>query len=694
MNLLRKQPCLLRTILLGSVAAGAMCTGAAARSIPAPSLPAPSLPAHVAQGIAMIGTPLGRETAATPLSLTVWLNLHDRQALDARVAALTDPASPSYHQWLKPSDLAAYLPTASEVSAVRREIETHNLKVVSIDPYNLSIRIQGATSDVETAFGTQINRYSVRGKMVHVSLRAPQLTGAASAAFRGLGGLDSVQASPLYMRPVNLATGKPFPAVRASSAAAQQASASCISAPTSVTVSGVNAVDDKTPATETISGLGYGAGETAAAPYPCGYTPAQVQGLYGLNSAYRLGYTGAGQTIVIIDAGLQPQAQTDANVFSAMYGLPALNGSNYALYAPGGGVFTGAQYGTDIETDLDVEWAHAIAPGAKIALIQSYSGDDEDFQSSLLYAVTNHLGNVISLSYGNPETELSPLSLDVYNSIAELAAAQGISLQVSTGDSGDFTADGVPADVNGLASSPFDTAVGGTSIVTSPTDGSVITAGWGNNINGLAEPAANGSPGLIVDPPSTGSFYAGSGGGASRFFAKPAYQSGLSGTQRLLPDVSALADPFTGALTVYDVQGTTYLTPIGGTSLASPVFSAMWAIFNQFSGHPLGQAAPFVATASPSVIRDVLPVAGPDQVTATITDPSGTTTYSAISLAGPLGSTTEFASVLLNDGGIYYDLTFGTDSSLTVTPGWDNVTGYGTPDVAGAVALFGTTAAR
>lgn len=688
MNRFRKRPGLIRTLLLGSVAAGAVCVGAAAQT-----LPVQPLPAHVAQGIATLGTPLGRESAATPLSLTVWLNLHNRAALDARVAALTDPASPSYHQWLKPSDLSAYLPSAAELSAVRRQLEAHNLKVVSVDPYNLSIRIQGATADVEAAFNTQINRYSVRGKLVHVSLRAPQLPGAASAAFHSLGGLDSVQATPLYRLPTNLATGKPFPAVRASVAAAQPASASCISAPTSVTVSGVSTVDGKTPATETISGLGYGAGESASAPYPCGYTPSQVQGFYGLNSAYRLGYTGAGQTIVIVDAGLQPQAQTDANLFSTMYGLPALNGSNYALYVPDGGVLTGAQYGTDVETDLDVEWAHAIAPGARIALVQAFSASDEDFQSSLLYAVTNHLGNVISLSYGGPEAETSPLSLDIYNSVAELAAAQGISLQVSTGDSGDFTADGLPADVNGLASSPFDTAVGGTSIVTSPIDGSLITAGWGNNINGLAEPAANGSPGLVVDPPAPGGFYAGSGGGASRFFSKPAYQSGLSGTQRLLPDVSALADPFTGALTVYDVQGTPYLTPIGGTSLASPVFSAMWAIFNQFSGHPLGQAAVFVATASPSVIRDVLPLAGPANVSASITDPTGTTDYSAVQLAGPLGATTAFASVLFNDGGIYADLTFGTDSSLTVTPGWDDVTGYGTPDVAAAVALFGATAA-
>jgi subtilase family serine protease len=416
-----------------------------------------------------------------------------------------------------------------------------------------------------------------------------------------------------------------------------------------------------------------------------------VHAFYGLDVAYGLGYTGTGQTVAIIDAYLQPTALPDLTNFSSLYGLPALTSANYKEYNPYGAIMDGADYGTDEETDLDVQWTHATAPGAKIALVQAFSDDEEDMQAAALYAVTSHLGNVISFSYGYPESLTGPLASGIFNEIAELAASAGISIHASSGDSGDFGPDSdfelAAPDVSGwFSDSPYATSVGGTSVGTSPIDGSTYTTGWGTNVGFLSFDATD-----IYDPPFT-EFYAGSGGGSSSYFAKPAYQAGLPGNARLLPDVSALADPFTGVEFVYTDpdSGNQYVGVVGGTSLAAPIFSGIWSLVNEYAGVSLGQAAPYVAAAPSPLITDVVALPGPANVTGSITDPGGTTTYSATDLSQPLFSGAPFISTLWNSGeGQYYNISFGTDTSLTLTQGWDDVTGYGTPNIGAALTLLG-----
>jgi subtilase family serine protease len=647
---------------------------------------AQSLDAHVAPAIMQLGKNLGLENPSTELSLTVWLNPHNRADLDARVEGLYTPGSSTFHKWLTDADLKTYMPTEAEIGAVHKELTAHNLKITSNDPMNMSVRFTGKVSDIESAFNTHISRYSVRGEVVHTTSTEPKLGGVAAGLMHSLGGVNSVSAKPLIVRPKNLKTGKVLSGIPLSAAGKPEGtifSGQCFYAASTTKLSGVNALDDVTPVTESLYGVGYGANpaNTANGTLPsCGYSPSEVQGFYGLKTAYGRGYNGAGQTIVIVDVGLNEQAKIDGNVFNKLEGLPLFTSSNYKAYNPEGVTITGADYGADEETDLDVEWAHASAPGAKIALVQTF-GDNEDLQYGIYYAITQNLGNVISLSYGEPEAYVGPVGMSIFNQIAELGAAKGISLQVSTGDDGDFTDYGIPADVNGFASSPYDTAVGGTSIAVDPVTGKVSHLGWGNNAVIFTY-----GTGYIVDPPTAEDnsfFYAGSGGGVSSYFAKPAYQKKLSGPGRHLPDVSALADPFTGAEFVYDFGGTTYVGVVGGTSLASPLFSGMWAILNQYSGTPLGQAAPYVATTPHPLLTDVLPLSGPVSASAKVKDPSGTTTYSATELFQPLGNTTSFLSTIWEEDtfGDYAGVSFGTDSSLTVTQGWDNVTGYGTPNM-------------
>ncbi len=658
---------------------------------------AQSLNAHVAPGILNLGKNIGHEAPSTQLRLAVWLNLHNRSALDAKVKDLYAAGSPNFHKWLTNADLKEYAPTAGEVAAVKAELKAHNLAVTSVDPLNLSVQFEGRTSDVESAFRTQVNQYSVKGKMVRVTSSRPELSGTAAGLVQHLAGLNGMKGAPMLMHPKNMKTGLQYaglPVAEAESKANGLYYADeCFYAPSTVTLTGVNALDGVTPVSSTFTGLTYGADPTNTAKgtlAPCGYSPAQVEKFYGLDKAYAVGFDGAGQTVAIIDAYLQPTAKPDLVTFSKLYSLPAITSSNYAEYNPYGATMPGADFGTDEETDLDVQWVHSSAPGAKIALVQAFSDDEEDMQAAALFAVTSDLGNTISFSYGYPESLTGELASDIFDEIAEMAAAKGISIHASSGDSGDFG----PAsdfqlngpDVSGwFADSPYATSVGGTSIGTAP-DGSVTTTGWGNNIAFLSFDATD-----PYDPPQT-EFYAGSGGGASSFFAKPAYQSGLFGNARLLPDVSALADPFTGAEFVYTdaTKGGQYVGVVGGTSLAAPLFSGMWAITTQAAGSALGQAAPYVAAAPGYIIQDVLPVTGPLNTTGTVTDPMGTTTYTSTDLSQPLFNTANYVSALFDVGlGEYVSLTFGTDTTLTVTQGWDNVTGYGTPNLGPLLTALG-----
>ena len=140
-------------------------------------------------------------------------------------------------------------------------------------------------------------------------------------------------------------------------------------------------------------------------------------------------------------------------------------------------------------------------------------------------------------------------------------------------------------------------------------------------------------------------------------------------------------------------SGLQYVGVVGGTSLAAPIFSGIWTLANEFAGTSLGQAAPYIAAAPSPLISDVFPLTGPNNVVGSITNPTGTTAYSPTELSQPLFTTTQFVSSLWDVGqGQYINLSFGTDSSLNVTQGWDNVTGYGTPNLGAALTLLGATA--
>jgi subtilase family serine protease len=215
--------------------------------------------------------------------------------------------------------------------------------------------------------------------------------------------------------------------------------------------------------------------------------------------------------------------------------------------------------------------------------------------------------------------------------------------------------------------------------------------GWGTNLTEIADTVSLGSPPVV--PPlkvlGTGfnpnfflGFQFGAGGGASGVFPRPSFQSSLSapGNTRLLPDISWLADPQTGVeIIITDpASGQLSVTVVGGTSLACPMFSALMAIASEKAGHGLGQAAQLVYSLPAGAVTDVTAVSSPNDVTGVI-DSSRIT---ADALASPLGNPTSYFSALYNSphSTRWFVITFGTDTSLTTGPGWDNVTGVGTPN--------------
>ena len=338
--------------------------------------------------------------------------------------------------------------------------------------------------------------------------------------------------------------------------------------------------------------------------------------------------------------------------------------------------------------------AHAMAPEARIVLVVAPSDEADELAYALHYAVSHGLGEVISNSYGYPEADFGPATARAFNTVIAQAAARGIAVNVSTGDSGDNGL-GTPTGAAAIpADSPFATGIGGTSLGVPGDTGPVETA-WGTNQTFLGD--ING----ISVPPVPGGFDQGGGGGESAYLQKPKWQNALPGTGRQLPDVSAIADPFTGAIIVTpNYDGTqSVVEVIGGTSLSSPVFSGIWALADQAAGARLGQAAPIIASLPAGSLRDIVPVAATrHNLAGTFGIGTQSTYYGAADLLGltatqPNGFVGTAVQITSPSVGILakLDLSFGSDSSLMALPGWDNATGYGVPN--GLAFIKGAAAA-
>ena len=625
-----------------------------------------------------ISKDLGRADASAEINITVHLKLNDKAGFDKAVDALYDPASPTFHQWMTNADLQKYAPPQGQRESVRQELEKHGLTILSTDAFGFSLRAHGAIASVESAFNTEIHQFEYHGRVFRANVRNARLNGAAGDYVSSVAGIESHQVRPLYVRAIDPRTQKPFPSVplRADASGFPPVSTTdCLSAPATYTLVGSTALP-----VGIYTGTVYSTDTLTT--QVCDYLPNQLWTALGLDEVFAAGYNGAGETIVLVEGYGYPTLEKDANTFYRMAGLPLLNASNFSIVYPEGkpadpnaGILTG----WNGEIALDMDTSHTVAPGANIVVVATNGQDNEDFQNSITYVAENDLGNTVSNSYEEGlDLIAGPDEQTSWDDALEVATAKGISVNFSSGDDGDnglgtpLGAPLIPSDA------PHATSVGGTSILNDLFNpGSTITTAWGDTLVYLE------GGDLVFDPPQ-GFFIGGGGGGESVFWPKPSWQKSLPGTGRQTPDVSALADPYTGFPNVLTLGETQYIFyGVGGTSLACPIFSGFWAIANQKAGHALGQAAPLIAALPYGGVQDVLPTTDstPNNVTGTIVAESGSTSYTASEIFGSLleGNKGFTSTIWPLDPEDFLDFGFGLDSSLTVRRGWDNATGWGTP---------------
>ena len=333
------------------------------------------------------------------------------------------------------------------------------------------------------------------------------------------------------------------------------------------------------------------------------YTPLQVQEAYNTPKLYQQGITGAGQTIVIVDSYGSPTVRRDLAKFDSTFGLPAPPAFN--IVQPAGKVpaykANSNREGWAGETDLDVEYSHAMAPGANILLVETPTSENEgttgfpQIVKAEEWVINHHYGSVISQSFSATEqTFPSKQSLLNLRGAYIDAARKGVTVLAASGDSGaadvkfNQTTYYLHPVTSWPDSDPLVTGVGGTQLHEPGTAGAPWTSTvWNDTYNVPTNKYIFGNDG---PNPLAG------GGGKSVIFARPGYQNGVSGVvgdQRGVPDIS-MSGACNGAVDMYQSfpGQTTGWYPTCGTSEATPLFAGVVALADQIAGYPLGLINP------------------------------------------------------------------------------------------------------
>jgi subtilase family serine protease len=334
------------------------------------------------------------------------------------------------------------------------------------------------------------------------------------------------------------------------------------------------------------------------------YDPFQMRHAYGADALIGAGFDGRGKTIVIIDAFQNPNLATQVAFFNNFYGLPQFNtgsGPTLTQVAPDGltPFVTGDSNmtGWAEEISLDVEWAHAIAPGANIVLELGADNSDTALINALNDVIDNNRGNVISMSFGEADVCLGADLTAAWHKAFAKATAKGITLFASSGDQGASqpSCDGNSwiKSTSSPASDPLVASVGGTEL--HAADYCLPSLGC----DPASQPAAGTYLGEIGwnEGPQFGDFQnnfgntEASGGGFSTVWDEPSYQEGTihGGKARGVADVSYNAAILHGVLTYLDIPGVpTGFFRFGGTSAGAPQWAALTAIAAQAAGHGYG----------------------------------------------------------------------------------------------------------
>ena len=641
------------------------------------------LPAWVATA-----TKTGPLAGSAQINLSVVLNGHDASGAEAAAIAVASPSSASYGQYLGAETYRSkYAATDAEVASVTAWLTGAGFTIASVPANHLWVRVTGTADAAKKAFGISLDGYSLNG----VSLYAPAGPGSVPAAVSplvaGVAGLSSSirRNQPLADPGDRGDLARTLFTPRASSAARRSAATAPSAAP-AVASPGRLGVAPPPDAFVNSPPCSSYFGEKLASTVPpafgvvqpyatCGYVPAQLRGAYGVD---KIGVDGSGVRVAILDAYAAPTIASDANTYAIKHGGRAFSGGQFTQITP-----AAYQYGYEDtvngdlcgengwygEETLDVEAVHGVAPKANVVYVGAASCFDSDLLDGLNTVVDGHKADIISNSWGEtgePDPVADAAVLLAYKQVFIQAALEGIGVFFSSGDYGDEVAHSGVRSADFPATSPWVTAVGGTSLAVGAKSNYQFEAAWGTGRSNLVAGAWTPAP--------PGYYVYGAGGGTSRTFAQPWYQKGVVPSAisqyfggkpgRAEPDIAAIGDPNTGFLV-----GQTQTFPdgsvkyseyrIGGTSLSSPVLAGIEALADQAAGEPHGFANPAIYELSGTRgVRDVQLLGKPQGVVRV-------DYINSVDATG--GLRTSFRS-------------FERFGSLTERRGYDDVTGVGSPN--------------
>lgn len=593
--------------------------------------------------------------ASARMDVYVVLALRDPAGAESLAASVSNPGSASYRHFVTAAQWRQrFAPTSEQAAQVSNWLRANGFSIDEVPSNNRYIRASARTSDIEKAFGTRLGTFRRNGQAVTAPTTALSVPADLAAVVAGIGGLDtSAMAHPMNAgveRTQARGSGDPVPPGQLPPPEPVFRN----SGPCSTYFG------EKT-ATSVINWQG------TKRPYaPCGYKPAQLRGAYGVGTGAG---SGKGARIAITDAFAAPYIKADAQAYARKNDpghlwrpgqLTQVLPKSYHYIDECGGA---GWYG---EETLDVESAHALAPDANVVYVGGRSCMDADLDAAIDKVVNGELADMVSNSWGETESDGSAVA-DMTHQTALQAAAQGISLLVSSGDNGDEIANTGRRQADAPANDPLFTAVGGTSLGVNKTNGYGFEQGWGTGKSVLTDGK--------WDPMPPAWVY-GAGGGTSRLFTQPAYQKGVvpdtiahyfgtAKAMRAVPDIALDGDPQTGFL-----MGMTQTFPdgslrysqyrIGGTSLSSPLMAGVTADAISLSGGAkLGFLNPAIyAMAGSSAVRDVN---------------HGRTVDTAVVRV-------DYINGFDAADGLRTSLrTFNQTGTIYTRPGYDDVTGVGTP---------------
>lgn len=601
-------------------------------ALPAQAADAPRTSISAVPAWATPAADIGALAATQTIEARVYFASRDAAGLNAFVDAVSDPASPTYQQYLTPAEAAARFGALPDAGAkVSSWLTSVGLKVTSSNQHYVAF--SGTPAAVGAAFGVSIHNFSVDGKTVYAPVGTVSVPASLTPDVLTVVGLSQqlVVNTPMLISDSEGADAAAAPDAKAFPCADYE---------------GEKMAKDYPKA--------YGETQPFAV---CGYEPAQLRGAYGVSDT---DFTGKGITMIVVDAYALPTMKKDANKWAKKRDELKFKKGQYKEYVPDG---TGYDAGWAGEEALDVEAIHGMAPDAGVTYVAAKTPYDSAFMDAFDTIIDKKLGDAVNNSWGGgTDAQTAPSTITAFEQQFKMGATEGIGFYFSSGDAG--SADGTMYP----AADPYVTAVGGSAIGIDKNNDYMWETSWETDYTDLSQ------DGKSWDPAPPGEFTSGAGGGTTTVFDQPKWQKGVvpdkfseangGAPKRTIPDIGALGDPTTGFLEGYSSQvGGKWVyneNRIGGTSLSAPLIVGMQAIAEEAAG---GKAIGFANTA-------IYKLAGSKSYNDVTDEPFGKDTRIAHVRQRTVGS--DVVTSLATAGN-------AEDTGLASVKGYDTTTGVGTP---------------